>query len=309
MKQRMIATWKMSLEGVHLGNECLKKGKEAGDAIEKAIQCVENEVAFCSVGYGGLPNIEGNVELDSAYMDGETLGYGAIMAAHNIKNPIRVARHLANHQVNCVLAGRGAEQYAEKNGFEMCNMLTPSSKKRWLERLTQQQELKAYDGHDTVCMIAKDVSGKMASGVSTSGLFMKSPGRVGDSPIIGSGFYCDQEIGAAAATGLGEDIMRGCLSIRLLDLVQAGMDVQKACDYVLDEHMKRMKRAKRECDAISLIAMDKDGNYGATTNIDAFPYVVINDNQEVEICVASYDGQNHHNFVADDAWLKTYTGD
>lgn len=158
-------------------------------------------------------------------------------------------------------------------------------------------------------MIAQDHLGKMVSGVSTSGLFMKNAGRVGDSPIIGSGFYCDNEIGAAAATGLGEDIMRGCLSIRLLDLVKAGIDVQKACDTVLDDHIKRMEKAGRVCDAISLIAMDKDGNYGATTNIDAFPYVVINDEKEVEIRVATYNEGKHCNFVADEEWLNTYTGD
>lgn len=309
MKYRMIATWKMSLEGVKKGASLLKEGKEAGDAVEEAIHTVEDEITFCSVGYGGLPNKEGNVELDSAYMDGETLGYGAIMAAHHIKNPISVARSLSKRKVNCVLAGRGAEKYAETHGFEMRNMLSETSQKKWMKRLKEEQELKAYDGHDTVCMIAKDKTGKMVSGVSTSGLFMKEVGRVGDSPIIGAGFYCDNEIGAAAGTGLGEDIMRGCLSIRLLDLVQNGMDIQSACDRILDEHIKRMERAGRKCDAISLIAMDKDGNYGATTNIDAFPYVVINDEGMVEIRAAEYKDGKHHNIVCDDAWLLAYTGD
>lgn len=309
MKYRMIATWKMAFEGVEKGKELLREGKSAQEAIEKAIHCVENEIRFCSVGYGGLPNKEGNVELDSAFMDGETLGYGAIMAAHNIKNPISVARHLSNRNVNCVLAGRGAEKYAEENGFEMCNMLSEESKERWQERLKEDQKLKAYEGHDTVCMIAKDQTGKMVSGVSTSGLFMKDAGRVGDSPIIGSGSYCDNEMGAAAGTGLGEDIMRGCLSIRILELIKAGTPVQIACDRILDEHMKRMERSNRVCDAISLIAMDKDGNYGATTNIEEFPYIVINDDEEVEIRVATYKDKKHHNFVADTVWLKRYLGD
>lgn len=309
MSYRMIATWKMAFDGVCKGANLLKNGDSAANAVEKAIRCVEDEVRFCSVGYGGLPNCEGNVELDSAFMDGETLGYGALMGVHNIKNPIRVARLLSDKKVNCVLAARGAEKFAELHGFEMCNMLSEYAKERWIERLKEEKELKAYDGHDTVCMIAKDKSGKMVTGVSTSGLFMKEAGRVGDSPIIGSGFYCDNEIGGAAGTGLGEDIMRGCLSIRLLDLIKGGLKVQEACDTVLDEHIKRMKRAGKVCDAISLIAMDKDGNYGATTNIEAFPYVVINDKEEVEIRVATYIDQKHNNFIADEKWISEYMGD
>ncbi len=306
MKQRMIATWKMSFEGVQKGATLLNRGNCAGDAIETAIHCVEDNVAFCSVGYGGLPNKEGVVELDSAYMDGKTLGYGAIMSVHDIQNPISVARSLADRKVNCVLAGLGAEQYADEHGFARKKMLSEEAYTRWLHK-SKEEELKAYDGHDTVCMIAKDQNGDMVSGVSTSGLFMKDRGRVGDSPIIGSGFYCDNEMGAAAATGLGEDIMRGCLSIQILSQIKNGMDVQSACDQVLDDHIARMKRSGKECDAISLIAMDNEGNYGASTNIDAFPYVVMEE-EDVVIYVASYDGA-HHNFKADDAWLSKYTGD
>lgn len=309
MNYRMIATWKMAFEGVQQANALLAQHATATKAIETAIQNVENNPHFCSVGYGGLPNKEGIVELDSAFMNGNTLSYGAIMATHEIQNPISVAISLANRSINCVLAGVGAEEYAKEQGFAQKEMLTPSSKKRWQEKKEENISYKAYEGHDTVCAIAKDQSKNMAVGVSTSGLFMKESGRVGDSPIIGSGFYCDNEIGAVACTGLGEDIMRGCLSIRILNKIQEGINVQTACDQVLDDHIQRMKKTPRNCDAISIIAMDKEGNYGASTNIEAFPYVLINDQNQTEIHVASYHDQIHHNFIATPEWLQTYDGD
>ena len=202
----IIGTWKMSSEGVFEAHRMLKDGACAGDAVIHAVTRVEDEPGFCSVGYGGLPDRDGHVMTDAVFMDGATLRMGAIASAENIKNPILAARLLCGRETNCLLAGRGAELYAIRHGLAMRDMRTEECMRRWRQATQQRPErLTAYTGHDTVCVLGLDEAGHLAAGVSTSGLFMKDPGRVGDSPIIGSGFYADDRYGAAAATGLGED--------------------------------------------------------------------------------------------------------
>ena len=302
--QKIISTWKMSYHGIELAKEALNAGKRMQEAIQIAIQDVESNPHFVSVGTGGLPNKEGKVQLDSAYMNGKDLSFGGIIEAETIKSPIAVSMDLAKHHVNCLLAGAGADQYALEHGFEQEEHLIPSSYERYLK--AKETALKAYDGHDTVCVIGYD-SGNVQVGVSTSGLFMKHPGRVGDSPIIGSGFYADDELGACAATGLGEDVMRGCLAIKVLLQAQT-MPLQQALEVTLDKHIQRMQKAGRTCDAISLIAIDPQGNLGAVTNIAQFPFVIY-ENDEVQLYCAMYQNGKHDIIKCDEAWIRTYTGD
>ena len=302
--QKIISTWKMSYEVVQCAKEALKQGKTMQEAIKVAIQNVESNPSFVSVGTGGLPNQEGYVQLDGAYMNGKDLSFGGVMEAQTIKSPIAVSMDLAKHTYNCLLAGSGADQYAIAQGFAQAEHLTPSSYERYLK--AKETALKAYDGHDTVCVIGYD-DGHVQVGVSTSGLFMKHPGRVGDSPIIGSGFYADDELGACAATGLGEDIMRGCLSIKTLLKAQQ-MPLQQALEETLDEHIKRMQKAGRACDAISLIAIDPQGNLGAVTNITQFPFVIY-EHDEVQLYCAMYQNGKHNIIKCDEEWIRTYTGD
>ena len=164
-------------------------------------------------------------------MDGDTLRYGCILSAESIANPIMAARLLCGRRKNCVLSGTGATAFAVTAGLPLRDNRTPAAMQRWREGIAASrdtQPLTAYREHDTVCVLARDAGGRMVSGTSTSGLFMKEPGRVGDSPVIGSGFYCDSRYGAAAATGLGEDIMRGCLSYELVSLMRSGRTAQEA---------------------------------------------------------------------------------
>lgn len=302
--KKLISTWYMSYEGMKIAKEMIVQKGSVQDALKLAIQAVEKNPKFHSVGTGGLPNQEGFVQLDAAYMNGTTLAFGGVIEAKQIKSPIAVSIHLAKYQVNCLLAGSGADRYAKENKFEYDDHLTNEAFQIYLKK--KNKPLKAYEGHDTVCILGYD-EGKMHAGVSTSGLFMKYPGRVGDSPIIGSGFYADDELGACAATGLGEDIMRGCLSIRVLLKAQT-TSIQKALETTLDEHILRMKRAGRVCDAISLIAFDKHGNIGAVTNIQQFPFVVVEED-DIKLYCASYINGEHSIMLCDEEWLKNYTGD
>ena len=155
----------------------------------------------------------------------------------------------------------------------MRDMLTESACRRWLEAVKDgHEQLSAYDGHDTVCVLSLDRNGHMAAGTSTSGLFMKEPGRVGDSPVIGSGFYCDDRFGAAAATGLGEDIMRGCLSYEIVSLMRRGASPLEACADALRGLTGRKRELGEDDGSISVIALSPDGRYGAATTLDLFPF-------------------------------------
>lgn len=269
----LIGTWEMCLEGARKGTDLLAAGAPAGDAVEQAIRMVEDEPSYTSVGYGGLPDRTGHVFLDAAYMDGASLRMGGVISAENIRNPISLARKLCGRETNCLLAGRGAEQAAVSFGLPLRDMRTESSLQSWRAAVAkQQEELSAYQGHDTVCILAADGRGSLVAGVSTSGLFMKDPGRVGDSPIIGSGFYADARYGAAAATGLGEDIMRGCLSYEVVSLMRRGASPTDACREALSALVARKKSLGEDEGSISLIALSPESDYGAATTLPIFHF-------------------------------------
>ncbi|MDU1310217.1 N(4)-(beta-N-acetylglucosaminyl)-L-asparaginase [Clostridium sp.] len=246
MKYAMIATWRMAVEGITSSKQILEKGGTAGDAIENAIKMVEDYPFYKSVGYGGLPNEDCEVELDAAYMDGDTLDIGAVAGIKDYKNPISIARKLSKERFNCFLVGAGAEAYAHKEGFERVNMLTDRAKMHYQKRRkeTIEKGLSPYDGHDTVGMIALDSEKKMVAGTSTSGLFMKKRGRVGDSPLSGSGFYVDSEVGGASATGLGEDLMKGCISYEIVRLMKEGYHPQEAADKAVEDLNAELKKRR-----------------------------------------------------------------
>ncbi len=273
----IIGTWKMSLQGLTEARDMLACGRNAADAVERAIMCVEDNPAYVSVGYGALPARDGRVLLDAGWMDGQTLRIGGVMAAENLRNPIRAARLLCGRETNCLLAGRGAEQFALNAGLPLRDMRTQSSQARWreaMQSLADEEPLTAYRGHDTVCVIGLDAQGRMVAGTSTSGLFLKEPGRVGDSPLVGSGFYCDARYGGAAATGLGEDIMRGCLSYEAVSLMRRGASAQEACEEALRGLTDTHRRLGEEAGSISLIALSAQGGFGAATTLPLFPFAV-----------------------------------
>lgn len=308
----LIATWKMSLEGVRRGLRILGEDRSLEQAVTEAVKTVENEASYCSVGYGGLPNRNGEVELDAAYMDGDTLRAGGVMAVRDVKNPVEVACTLSKHSRNCFLAGDGAVAFARSHGFAFRNMLAPAAAERFRKAeikadILEHQE--AYDGHDTVCVIGRDARGSMACGVSTSGLFLKHPGRVGDSPIIGSGFYADSRVGAAAATGVGEDILRGCLSHAIVDRLADGCPVQEACEMVLVNHSARLRRIGGTCGSMSVIAMDSEGKIGAATNLELFPFVVGNTAGVCRVLAVEQTEDGMQIFEPDGERWKRYEGD
>lgn len=284
----MIATWRMAHDGVLAAKELLEGQASCKDAVETAIKAVEDYPFYKSVGYGGLPNERGIVEMDAAFMDGKTFKIGAVAGITDVANPISVARQLSDEKFNSFRVGQGATEYAMLAGFERKNMLTDRAKKIWEKRLAEiaASNLDPYDGHDTVGVVALDTQQQMAVGTSSSGLFMKKQGRVGDSPLSGSGFYVDSTIGGAAATGLGEDLMKGCLSYEIVRLMGEGLSPQAACDRAVYGFEERLRKRYGKAGAFSLIALDKNGAWGVATNVE-FTFSVATSDQEAAIYMAN----------------------
>ncbi|MDF3333317.1 N(4)-(beta-N-acetylglucosaminyl)-L-asparaginase [Lacticaseibacillus rhamnosus] len=304
----VIATWRMAHDGVKKASQLLQANGTAGDAVEALIKTVEAYPYYKSVGYGGLPNENGEVEMDAAFMDGDTLAQGAVAGIHQVLHAVSVARALSHDHYNSFLVGQGATQYAQLNGFEMRNMLTDRAKKRWEKRRAElaDAKIKPYDGHDTVGAITLAPTGSMAAATSTSGLFMKRPGRVGDSPLSGSGFYVDSDIGGAAATGLGEDIMKGCLSYEIVRRMGEGRTPQEACDEAVYPFIEKLKRRYGKAGEFSLIALDRAGNWGVATNVE-FTFSVATTSQKPVILMAN-PGPNQTTTITPvtQAWLDAY---
>ena len=279
----------MSCEGNKLTCDLLAKGEKAQDAIIRGIQNVEDNPDFHSVGYGGLPNKEGRCQFDAGYMDGKTMHFGAVAGMSGFRSPVAVAKSLVDRPANNFLVGEGAEQYASEHGFEQRVMETEEALARYELKKEELAKLESYDGHDTVCFVVKQ-DDQMIVATSTSGLFMKDKGRMGDSPVPGSGYYVDCQIGGAAATGLGEEIMKGVLSYEIVRLMEEGVSVQEAAQKAVNNLDAKLKERNGSCDSISVIALDKDGNYGVGTNL-LFPFVYGSETSPTALYEAEPDGE------------------
>ncbi|PKK40204.1 Isoaspartyl aminopeptidase, Asp-X dipeptidase [Clostridiaceae bacterium JG1575] len=303
----IISTWAMSLEGVSKAGDFLRSVADAGLAIEKCVMEVENDPRWASVGYGALPNLEGTVQLDAAFMDGSDLAFGAVCALENIANPVSVAKKLASERYNCFLAGDGAKEYALAEGFLSKDLLTPRSRILHQERLEAMAQGKdRYSGHDTVGSICMDQNGQICAATSTGGLFMKSKGRVGDSPLPGCGIYADNEAGACVCTGVGEDIMKGALAYEVVRKMAEGKAAQYACDEALGDLEARFARGKRPVGPMALVAVDKEGGWGAASSSENFSFVVATDEEAPQVLIAHRtEGISHHQ-AASEEWMAHY---
>lgn len=307
-KWGMIATWRMALEGITLASEFLKNGHTARRAVITAVKAVEDYPYYKSVGYGGLPNEDGIVELDAAFMDGETLTLGAVAGIRNLANPILVAEALSHERFNNFLIGRGAEKWAISKGFKQKRMLTKRAYTMYLQRYQETigRGLSSYSGHDTVGVIALDQHKNLCVGTSTSGLFMKHQGRVGDSPISGSGFYADSKVGAATATGLGEDLMKGCTSYEIVRKMKDGMTPQQAADFTLNELELALLERYGTAGDLSVVCMNTRGEFGVSTNIEIFSFVVATSKLKPTVFLAKKDNGITRYQPATKEWLDAY---
>jgi N4-(beta-N-acetylglucosaminyl)-L-asparaginase len=260
-----LSTWVQGKRANERAAEVLGGGGSLLEAVEKGINTAEDDPSITSVGYGGLPNAEGVVELDAAIMDGARHRAGAVCSLRSIKNPISVARQVMEKTRHTTLAGEGALRFALKMGFQPEQLLTPESLKKWLEWKADPKRKTFWRGedHDTIGMVAADGKGHVVSGCSTSGLAWKIPGRVGDSPLVGCGVYADDSVGAASATGDGDLMTNYCTSVSIVHFMARGASPQDACVELLERMVKT--DAKNRGAEVCVIAINTRGEVGTAS--------------------------------------------
>lgn len=276
-KPIVISTWDFGIQANKAAWEVLSKGGRALDAVEKGVRVCEDDPKERSVGYGGRPDRDGKVTLDACIMD-ENANIGSVACLEFIKNPISVARAVMEKTPHVMLVGDGALQFAVSLGFKKENLLLPDSEKEWKEWLktSQYKPIVNIENHDTIGMIALDENGNLSGACTTSGMAFKMHGRVGDSPIIGAGLYVDNEVGAATATGHGEEVIRTCGTHLVVELMRQGKSPQQACEAAVERiHKFIIQRGKDPKDLqIGFIALNKNGDYGAYCLQTGFNYAV-----------------------------------
>lgn len=289
-KPIVLSTWNFGVKANGAAWEILKNNGRALDAVEAGVRVPEGDPTERTVGYGGRPDRDGRVTLDACIMD-EFSNIGSVACLEYIKHPISVARAVMEKTPHVMLVGDGALQFALSQGFPKENLLVEASEKDWKDWLktSQYQPIINIENHDTIGMIALDSFGNLSGACTTSGMAFKMHGRVGDSPIIGAGLYVDNEIGAATATGHGEEVIRiaGCHLV--VELMRQGKSPQKACEEAVARIVKLTKTRNKDLKDIQVgfIALNKKGQYGAYCIQGGFNYAV-NDNSGNKLVDADY---------------------
>ncbi len=273
-KPIVVSTWNFGLAANTAAWKILSTGGRALDAVEAGAKIPEGDPKETSVGFGGLPDRDGKVTLDACIMD-EAGNCGSVAFLQHIVHPVSVARLVMEKTPHVMLVGDGALQFALDNGFEKKKLLTKESEKAWKEWLkkAEYKPVVNIENHDTIGIVALDQNGNLSGACTTSGMAYKMHGRVGDSPIIGAGLYVDNEVGAATATGVGEEVIRivGCHLV--VELMRQGMSPGDACRQAVERILKKNPEKAREIQ-VGFLALNKNGEYGAWCLQKGFNYAV-----------------------------------
>ena len=267
----VISTWEHGVPANKAAIELLLNGGKALDAVEAGVKVTEADPEVMTVGYGGFPDRDGFVTLDACIMD-EKGNAGSVCFLQHIKHPVSVARLVMEKTPHVMLAGEGALRFALEQGFEKENLLTDEARKAW-EKWKEKSEYKPViniENHDTISMLAVDQYGNLSGACTTSGLAFKMHGRVGDSPIIGAGLFCDNEVGGAAATGHGEQVMKTLGSFLVVELMRNGYSPTDACKEAVMRIVKRKPNFSEV--QIGYVAINKAGETGAYSLHKGFNY-------------------------------------
>lgn len=293
----MIISSSNGLHALDRGVEILRKGGDTLDAVIAAVNVVEDDPNDTSVGYGGLPNEDGEVELDASVMHGPTRRAGAVASIRSIKNPSRVAKVVMEQSNHVLLVGPGALRFAEAHGFERMNLLTERSRTAWLawKAATAENWRPGLDSPDwkeklavlldtpekmawrewihdvvthppmgTINCLAVDEKGDLSGTTTTSGLAWKIAGRVGDSPVVGAGLYVDNDVGAAGSTGRGEENIKVAGGHTIVEMMRRGMSPTDACLAALERIVRNYNGDKARLNQFYVVyyALNKDGVHG-----------------------------------------------
>ncbi len=275
-KPLIISTWNHGLPANKEALQQLSKGKPPLDAIVAGVGIAEADPKERSVGYGGFPDREGKVTLDACIMDHRS-NCGSVSFLQGIKHPIAVAQKVLLETPHVMLAGAGALKFALSQGFKEENLLTAETEKDWKKWLkaSKYKPVINTENHDTISMLILDEDGNLSGGCTTSGAAWKMHGRVGDSPIIGAGLFLDNDIGAAAATGLGEAVIRTAGSAMVVELMRQGKTPDEACKEIVERIYNKHKDHKdMEYLQVGFIAVNKAGIHGGYSLRNGFNYAV-----------------------------------
>lgn len=263
------------LRALHAGWAVLSNGGHALDAIEAAIVVLEDDPVF-DAGFGSHLNLDGYVECDAIVMDAATLRAGSVAGLHRVKNPIQAARAVLEHCPHMMLISHGAEKFAEEHGILLCapeELISTAEREAWDRCRKDAHAAEHHRGHEqgTVGAVALDEQGRLFAATSTGGTCCKLPGRVGDSPLIGSGCYADSDTGAVSSTGYGEAIMKVVLAKTACDFLRpANSNPNRAAQAAVQLLFSRGKGTG------GLIMLDKDGTPGYAFNTPRMAYGYVN---------------------------------
>lgn len=287
----VISTWDAGIDANKAAWEVLARQGRALDAVEAGVRVTEAS-QNCCVGLGANPDRDGYVTLDASIMD-EKGNCGAVGAIERIKHPISVARRVMEKTPHVMLVGQGAQDFAVAEGFPLePQQLSPDAEKAYKEWLKKSDykpivniENKGHGpfapsylesgqfNHDTIGMVALDAAGNLSGSCTTSGMAFKMRGRLGDSPIIGAGLYVDNEVGAATATGLGEEVIKICGTHLVVEFMRHGYHPEEACRKAIERIVKKDPLKAKE-NQVGFIAINKKGEYGGYCLQKGFNFAV-----------------------------------
>ncbi|MDO5608403.1 MAG: N(4)-(beta-N-acetylglucosaminyl)-L-asparaginase [Capnocytophaga sp.] len=289
-KPIVISTWNHGIAANEAAWKILSANGSSLDAVEQGVMVAEADPEVTSVGYGGFPDREGNVTLDACIMDSNN-NCGAVAYIQNFKHPIAIARKIMENTPHVMLAGDGAEAFAIAEGFQKESLLTEKATQAYAEWRTtsQYKPIINIENHDTISMLAIDSDGNLSGACTTSGMAWKMKGRIGDSPIIGAGLFLDNEVGAAAATGMGEAVIRVAGSAMVVELMRQGKSPQQACEEITQRIYKMYQNSPElEHLQVGFIALNKKGEVGAYCLREGFNYALQSEKQDNTLIEAPF---------------------
>ncbi|MEN5039817.1 N(4)-(beta-N-acetylglucosaminyl)-L-asparaginase [Stenotrophomonas sp. TWI1149] len=289
---RVVSTWDFGVGANQVAWKTLSAGGSALDAVEAGARWAESDLCNPTVGRCGNPDRDGVLSLDASIMDGDGR-CGSVAALSDIAHPVSVARRVMEQTPHVMLVGEGAQQFAMQQGFERKKLLTPEAEKAWREWLKTAQytpeinaERRSRPGdssnHDTLGMLAIDAQGRLAGACTTSGMAWKMHGRVGDSPIIGAGLYVDNEVGAATASGVGEEMIRNAASFLVVELMRQGRSPAEACREAIARVVRKRPEASKTLQ-VCFLALNKHGEVGAYALHRGFVYAVCDKDRQDDL--------------------------
>ena len=298
---RVVSTWDFGVGANQAAWQRLSTGASALDAVEHGARWAESELCNPTVGRCGNPDREGVLTLDASIMDGDGR-CGAVAALEDIDHPISVARRVMEDTPHVMLVGEGAQQFAMAQGFRRQRLLTPEAEqawREWRERAKYEPQINVErnltpgnkENHDTLGMLAIDRDGRLAGACTTSGMAWKMHGRVGDSPLIGAGLYVDNEVGAATASGVGEEMIRNAASFLVVELMRQGRTPMEACREAIARVVRKRPEASRSLQ-VCFLAINRHGEVGAFALHPGFVYAVCDADKQDTLRAADavYDG-------------------